>query len=423
MGNKIKTEADRKATPRPPAPVGVAFTDGPRPEGQPGAWLAHAQQEEPRQAPEKGRLSPAFGCAAHAASDRIAPAARPCRGRTAAAIVARLGVRDADLAQFTVFRRAYDARKKTAIQLIYTVDCEVAGEAAVLARLAGGRACAAGARHELPIHCPCASGLLWRWAPAPLGRRFRPLRPVRSLDPGPDGPGADRARARQGGARAHAGHLGPVAPRCAGPRVQRAVRRGWRRHVFGRQAVEPDHRSAAPDAQGADRVRQGRCARRDPVRQQAAHRHLPAGRHGREDACRDRVAGRRDPLPAARGRPADRRRHGAWRAARLGRGTACRPCRAGARPQCARHLRDAAPPRRVHAGQAVLGRLPHRAPAGPDRPCAFRRRARATRCSARPTTSWCTTPATAARSTASACAPAARWWRPHRSPNAWSPTA
>lgn len=28
MGNKITTEADRKATPRPPAPAGVAFTSG-----------------------------------------------------------------------------------------------------------------------------------------------------------------------------------------------------------------------------------------------------------------------------------------------------------------------------------------------------------------------------------------------------------
>ena len=28
MGNKIKTEADRKATPRPPAPTGVTFTAG-----------------------------------------------------------------------------------------------------------------------------------------------------------------------------------------------------------------------------------------------------------------------------------------------------------------------------------------------------------------------------------------------------------
>jgi uncharacterized FAD-dependent dehydrogenase len=42
------------------------------------------------------------------------------------AIVARLGMNDADLQSFTVFKRAYDARKKTAIVLIYTVDCELA---------------------------------------------------------------------------------------------------------------------------------------------------------------------------------------------------------------------------------------------------------------------------------------------------------
>jgi uncharacterized FAD-dependent dehydrogenase len=54
-----------------------------------------------------------------------------------AAIVARLGVRDADLLGFTVFRRAYDARRKSAIELVYTVDCTLADEAAVLRRLAG----------------------------------------------------------------------------------------------------------------------------------------------------------------------------------------------------------------------------------------------------------------------------------------------
>ncbi len=53
------------------------------------------------------------------------------------AIVRRLGIADADLRAFTVFRRAYDARKKSAIVLIYTVDCEVRDEAAVLAAKAG----------------------------------------------------------------------------------------------------------------------------------------------------------------------------------------------------------------------------------------------------------------------------------------------
>ena len=53
-----------------------------------------------------------------------------------AAILARLGIADADLTDFTVFKRSYDARKKSAIVLIYSIDAEVRNEAAVLARLA-----------------------------------------------------------------------------------------------------------------------------------------------------------------------------------------------------------------------------------------------------------------------------------------------
>ena len=53
------------------------------------------------------------------------------------AIVSRLGVDDAGLTAFTVFKRSYDARKKSAVVLTYTVDCELADEAAVLARHAG----------------------------------------------------------------------------------------------------------------------------------------------------------------------------------------------------------------------------------------------------------------------------------------------
>ncbi len=52
------------------------------------------------------------------------------------AIVARLGLDDSQLLNFTVFKRSYDARKKTAIVLIYTLDCELADEAGVLARFA-----------------------------------------------------------------------------------------------------------------------------------------------------------------------------------------------------------------------------------------------------------------------------------------------
>jgi uncharacterized FAD-dependent dehydrogenase len=53
------------------------------------------------------------------------------------AIVRRLGIADDELLSFTVFKRAYDARKKSAILLIYSVDCELRDEAAVLARHQG----------------------------------------------------------------------------------------------------------------------------------------------------------------------------------------------------------------------------------------------------------------------------------------------
>ena len=55
-----------------------------------------------------------------------------------AAVRARLGLQDAQLAQVSVARRGYDARRKRDIQLVYTVDCALAAgvdEAALLARL------------------------------------------------------------------------------------------------------------------------------------------------------------------------------------------------------------------------------------------------------------------------------------------------
>ena len=54
-----------------------------------------------------------------------------------AAVLARLGIADAALLAFTVFKRSFDARSKSAVVLIYTVDCEVPDEATLLARFAG----------------------------------------------------------------------------------------------------------------------------------------------------------------------------------------------------------------------------------------------------------------------------------------------
>ena len=55
----------------------------------------------------------------------------------APAICARLGIAPADLLSFEVVRRGNDARRKSAILLVYTVDVTLADEAAVLAAHAG----------------------------------------------------------------------------------------------------------------------------------------------------------------------------------------------------------------------------------------------------------------------------------------------
>jgi uncharacterized protein len=64
--------------------------------------------------------------------DHAADALRP-------AICQRLGIADDQLLGFSIFKRSYDARKKSAITLIYTLDFEVADEARLLAKLADDR--------------------------------------------------------------------------------------------------------------------------------------------------------------------------------------------------------------------------------------------------------------------------------------------
>ncbi|MFC0133926.1 hypothetical protein CR105_08385 [Massilia eurypsychrophila] len=52
-----------------------------------------------------------------------------------AALLARLGIGKDALRGFTIYKRSYDARKKSAIVLIYSIHADVADEAGVLARL------------------------------------------------------------------------------------------------------------------------------------------------------------------------------------------------------------------------------------------------------------------------------------------------
>jgi uncharacterized protein len=88
------------------------------------------------------------------------------------AVVARLRIADAQLLSFTVFRRAYDARKKSAIQLIYTVDCEIADdEAALLARDAGDKhlRTSPDTRYRLVASAPADYGARQRPRPVVIG--------------------------------------------------------------------------------------------------------------------------------------------------------------------------------------------------------------------------------------------------------------
>jgi uncharacterized FAD-dependent dehydrogenase len=90
------------------------------------------------------------------------------------AVVQRLGVADDELRSFTVFKRSADARKKHAVVFIYTVDCEVADEAGLLARFQGDRhvGVAPDTRYRPVGHAP-ADFQAWQ-QPRPLVVGFGP---------------------------------------------------------------------------------------------------------------------------------------------------------------------------------------------------------------------------------------------------------
>ncbi|WP_280153151.1 NAD(P)/FAD-dependent oxidoreductase [Piscinibacter sp. XHJ-5] len=87
------------------------------------------------------------------------------------AIVKRLGIRDAQLRRFTIFKRSHDARKKHAMVFIYTVDCDVTDEAQVVQRLAGDRhvAPAPDTGYRLAGHAPAGFNANGRLRPLVIG--------------------------------------------------------------------------------------------------------------------------------------------------------------------------------------------------------------------------------------------------------------
>ena len=79
------------------------------------------------------------------------------------ALLKRLGISEADLVDFTIHKRAWDARKKGAIQLIYTIDAEVKDEAALLKR------------HAKDVHIGPAPDMSWTPPARATGTERRPI--------------------------------------------------------------------------------------------------------------------------------------------------------------------------------------------------------------------------------------------------------
>ena len=152
--------------------------------------------------------------------------------------------------------------------LIYTVDCRLADSR--------GRSRRAGARWPATAMCgarPTRATACRRQAPADWRAEARP-RPV-VVGFGPCGLFAALILAQMGLAPIVLERGKPVRERTkdtwglwrqrrAEPAVERAVRRRRCRHLQRRQAVEPDQRPAAPDAQGAA-TSSSRPARREEI--------------------------------------------------------------------------------------------------------------------------------------------------------------
>ncbi|MGH1558681.1 hypothetical protein ACRAWD_15300 [Caulobacter segnis] len=128
-------------------------------------------------------------------------------------------------------RRAHDARRKSAILMVYSVDVELRDETAVLARFKGDHHVRVTPDTDYRFVAKAPEGF---GGPRPVVIDAGPCGPVRRPDPGADGAQADHRRPRQGRARTDQGYLGAVAQERAEPGVQRPVRRGRGRHLLGR---------------------------------------------------------------------------------------------------------------------------------------------------------------------------------------------
>ena len=251
--------------------------------------------------------------------------------------------------------------------LIYTVDCELADEAAVLARHAGDRARAADARHALRVRRPARRPTSTPAAPRPVVVGFGPcglfaalilaqmgLRPI-VLERGKEvrertkdtwglwrqGVLNPESNVQFGEGGAGTFSDGKLYSQISDPRhltrkvLTEFVKAGAPEEILyvSKPHIGTFRLVSMVEKMRADIEALGGEIRFEQRVDRHPHRRRPRGSHARRDARERRRAARR-------------------------------PRRAGRRPQRARHLRDAARARRLHGSQAVLDRLSHRAPAG-----------------------------------------------------------
>jgi chorismate mutase len=104
------------------------------PAGRPHEWTGFRRPERRQCRPET-----LFGCLAMLRLTELRLPIDHAPEALLPAIAKRLGLAAADVGDFTVFKRSYDARKAAQLTFIYTVDVSVKNEAAVLKKLGKDR--------------------------------------------------------------------------------------------------------------------------------------------------------------------------------------------------------------------------------------------------------------------------------------------
>ena len=357
-----------------------------------------------------------------------------------AAIAARLGLEPAALRGVTVFRRGHDARKKAAIVAVYTIDCEVADDGAVLARHQGDPhvrptpdmryrlvaqapadfAASAAPRPIVVGFGPC--GIFAALVLAQMG--LRPLvlergRAVRErtrdtwglwrrgvLDP------ESNVQFGEGGAGTFSD--GKLWSQISDPRhLTRKVSTSSSAPAHPKRSPGSPSRTSAPFAWSAsssacDARSSGSAARSASARASSTCASKTA-RCAASSSSTRRASRRTAATTMPHRRPLARRS--------TPRTSSSRPATARATPsRCCMRAASISKPSRSRSAFASSIRSRSSTARATARP-------RAIRCSAPPTTGSSITPGTAARSTASACARAERWSLRPRSATGSSPTA